>query len=659
VSSRPGENLEVGKTGSDAGAETGVEGQARERPGARSPALEEAVAAVTPVEPELEQTEAPEWARKYPPLFVFAIAVLLAVAVLPSALNLPQTNPQETLEYAPVPPEEDDDTPPDGNVSALGLGSSSGISGEGASGGDGAGGGPIDDETGAGRNPSTKRCVGNPPRQTEDPLAPPCVPYFEGNNFGATYQGVTRDEIRVLMYVDGGINYTGASDQANRTAPQDKYFDLGKAPDPNNPEHLVVKGFRGWQRYFNERFQTYGRRVHFYVYFAGRGAANPEGRRGNAADNFVQIKPFAVVSFATEGAEDDYLHAMAKKGVLNFGAFGLRTQAFYNAYPKLIWGYQPSIEQQSQTYSTYLCTKVVPHPVAIAGDVNGDGLPDNGKPRKIGMVHTSDSDWPGLVRLAELTKQKVKECGGQVVDSAVFAECCLAQDNGDTQGQQTAANQMAAFKNQGITTILWPGGANGSYVKAAAGISYFPEWIFAGDSQWDGRSTVFYSQSGPGLDKHAIAVTPNVFQPGLQQQRCYQAFREADPSMPDTDMAYICPDYENLFQLFTGIQVAGPKLGPTSMDKGFHSIPQKQSGEPTVPACFYLPGDYTCVKDAQALFWDQQGQAPAENRPGCWRAVQAGQRYLPGKWPAGNVNAQFDGNMPCTGYNQSTRFNLA
>src|SRR5688500_15884936 len=45
--------------------------------------------------------------------------------------------------------------------------------------------------------PRVRRCVGDPPRQTEDPQSPPCVPYWEGDNGGSTYKGVTRDEIRI------------------------------------------------------------------------------------------------------------------------------------------------------------------------------------------------------------------------------------------------------------------------------------------------------------------------------------------------------------------------------------------------------------------------------------------------------------------------------
>src|SRR5688572_6143960 len=107
--------------------------------------------------------------RQYPPLVLAALMMLLLLGVMPSALNIPQSNPAETLEYAPVPPEDQDQPPPatSGNFSSLGLGSSSGLASSAAPealpGGGEVGGRAV-------KKPSTKRCVGTPPRQTEDPL---------------------------------------------------------------------------------------------------------------------------------------------------------------------------------------------------------------------------------------------------------------------------------------------------------------------------------------------------------------------------------------------------------------------------------------------------------------------------------------------------------
>src|SRR5581483_2448933 len=213
-------------------------------------------------------------ARKYPPLLSVFVALLIALVVMPSALNLPQTNPTQTLEYAPVPPDNKEPPPPNGNLSTLGLGQSSSVNAPGALGGNNT---PATlPPIGKGAAPSNKHCVGNPPRQTEDPVSPPCVAYFQGDNYGSTYQGVTKDEVRLLVYVDGNITDIEGS-KGEEPRPQQEYFDLFQPPDPKG-EQVRVTGLRAWQRYFNDRFQTYGRIVHFFVYFSGRDTS-PESRR--------------------------------------------------------------------------------------------------------------------------------------------------------------------------------------------------------------------------------------------------------------------------------------------------------------------------------------------------------------------------------------------
>src|SRR4051812_32924222 len=143
--------------------------------------------------------------RRYGPLAPVAIAFTLAAFVLPSALTLPQTNPTQTLEYAPVPPTDDSDSPPQGNLGSLGLGTTATESGVGGS-VNAVGGPPVAPvASGLGARPRTKHCVGTPPRQTDDPLAPPCVAYFTGDNGGATTRGVTAQEVRVLVYADGVV----------------------------------------------------------------------------------------------------------------------------------------------------------------------------------------------------------------------------------------------------------------------------------------------------------------------------------------------------------------------------------------------------------------------------------------------------------------------
>lgn len=599
---------------------------------------------------------APEWSRKYPPLFALVVALLIAVLVLPSSLTLPQTNPTETLEYAPVPPDQNVNPPPQpGNLSSLGLGTSSAIEGGGAPGGDEAPGpAPAPPPPAArGINPVSKRCVGNPPRQTEDPTSPPCVAFFDGDNFGETYQGVTGEEIRLLVYFDGGIAELGTS-SGQSPRPRGKYFDLFAAPDPADEDenHLLVRGFRAWQIYFNDRFQTYNRRVHFFLYFNAKvGTVTPEERRADAADNFAKVKPFAVLT-TVQGNEDVYLEFMARKGVLNFGSFGQRPQSFFQQFPKLVWGYQPSLEQQVQQYSTYVCQKVVGKPPVLAApDIQARAAGT----RKLGQIFTTDKAFPNFIKMSADVRQKVQACGGAIEAEAGFAKCCFAQDaSGDPD---TAAAQMAQFKQANVTTILWTGGIEGNYGRAAQAIGYYPEFVVVGDGTMDGNNPIRLAGLTPNFDGRAFIVTPEVYEPALEQRICAQAYREADNQMPSADLNFVCEYYRNLFQFFVGVQVAGPRLGPTSIDRGFHAIPAIPSTNAQTPACYYEPNDYTCVKDAQAEVYDAEAQAPGDSRPGCWRSIEIdkprGNRYLPGRWPAGNIDAQLTGREPCNGHNTS------
>ena len=578
-----------------------------------------------------------EWARKYPPLVSILVALILAIAVLPSALNLPQTNPTQTLEYAPVPPDDDDVPPPAGNLSSLGLGENSGLQEDTEGGTEGTL--PPLPGTGKGVNPSTKRCVGNPPRQTEDPSSPPCVAFFNGDNFGATYQGVTAEEIRLLIYIDGNVIETGGS-QGQEERPENTFFDLFEPPKQGEREHVQIESYRAWQRYFNERYQTYGRVAHFFVHFGNR-ASSPEARRADASAGYARVKPFAVLTDAL-GNELDYVEEMARRGVLNFGSFNTKEESFFRRFPKLIWGYQPSIELAARTFSSYVCKKVVNEPVVLSGNAG-----QNGTPRKFGLLHTTDEDYPGLIRLAELVQQQVEACGAEIAMVSTFAKCCYAMDNSNP-GDEAAIN-MSEFADAGVTTILWAGGIDGHHARSASAQNYYPEWLLLGDGSFDTNHPVRLSQSTTAFDGHAIAVSAEPFEPAIEQQLCYQALREAGASRPKPDMHWMCDPYRNLTQLFTGIQVAGPRLGPSSVDKGYHAIPPVRSGDPQVPACFYNPGDYTCVKDTQAIIWDADGEAPGDNRPGCWRAIEGGKRYLTGEHPPGNINAHIAGQEPCSG----------
>lgn len=579
--------------------------------------------------------------------------MLVLLAAMPSALHLPQTNPSQTLEYAPVPPEDDQVNPPTGNFSSLGLGSSSGI---GAQGGDGGRGLDAAGAVPAGRSvkaPSTKRCVGNPPRQTEDPLSPPCVAVFTGDNGGATYQGVTRDEVRVLFYFEGTGGQLGSS--RGQEAPCfGKYHDLAQPPEED--EHVFVRAIRPYQRFFNERYQTYGRFVHFFAYCRTSNGATAEQRRADAAENYARIKPFAVVNYGTFGNTKAYTDVMLSKDVLVFtGAQNARfvccdgVEAFAQ-YPGLRWGTAASTEEYAEIFSSLVCAQVVGRPVSFGGNAN------QGQPRVLGMINNDRSNHRPYGTLARLVRQQVEDCGGEFAYEARSAPPPEGACSPDA-----ATAEMAEMQGRGITTIIWPvgndtGGDDGcSHYFQSAGVSlrYLPEVVVAGNG---GSETVLSGQlSQQEFARNQMMMTAYPRGDDLGKMPCAYAAREAEPEIPARDLEnFGCEFYGAIRLLFTGIQVAGPRLDPASMDKGYHAIPDKPTRDPYTEACFFDSGDYTCVKDAQLEHWDPSGQTPGTSGGGCWRMVEGGKRYLAGTWPERDIAALVRPDNPCNRQGYST-----
>jgi hypothetical protein len=571
--------------------------------------------------------------HQFPPVIAIVGVLLLLLAVLPSALNVPHSNPTETLEYAPVPP--NDETPPQqvGNLSSLGLAGSSSLASS-ATGSTTTL--PLDQTSGgagsptAGRTPSTKRCVGNPPRQTEDPLAPPCVAHFAGDNFGATYAGVTREEVRVVVYFEGCGNQLGSSSEA-----------------PKADEPTFARTVRMYQRYFNERYQTYGRFVHFWAYFDAGAGDTPERRRADAADAIAKIKPFGAMLGSAYAYASEWENFMARRGVIVFRSAQTErarcctSLATFEQYAPRMWSVAASTEEYAAIVGSAMCKRVVGRQVTFSG------MPeDQGKPRRLGIIRHRRPAYPDEARFSDLVSQRVEGCGGRFVEEGVNTGNC---DNADV-----AAAAMARFQQAGITTIIWPAGPDPAgddcgglnFTNAAGSIGYLPEVVVAGSGE--SEITLNGQVLNQSFWRNAFVITPYTRADVAAERPCFQAGREADPDETEVNLQnFGCPVYDAYRLLFTGIQVAGPRLGPTSMDKGFHAIPGVSSPDPRVPACFFHAGDYSCVKDAMIEWWDPSGRDPGSQSRGCMRMVEGGARYLEDTWPDQDIAANRRADDPC------------
>jgi hypothetical protein len=592
---------------------------------------------------------------------VLAGAIAVAILILPSALNLPQSNPTTVLEYAPVPPDDQSQPPPAGNLSSLGLGTSGSLTTRAKV--------PLPPpvDEGIGGRPLQKHCIGNPPRQTEDPASPPCVPFFEGDNFGATYQGVDKSQITVLVYYDVGTY--GFPGRQEVTPTNGSYVDIDKPrlpncaqtnqgpnTDPATCDHMLTRMLKGFSKYFNERFQTYNRHVHYWEYFTQADTAAE--RRSDAVANWEKLKPFAVIDAATfNGFNQEYQTALARLGVLTFSSTeATLPNKFFRENAPQSWGFWPDIEHWERLYASYVCTKVAPYPVKHYGVSGGQGAP-NGQKRKFGLYYPQDVDEPGLSYFTELLIPDLKKCGVDVVEAA-YPESGWAVDSQDSGTE--AAEAVARFQSANVTTVLYIG-VEGRFTNAADAVRYYPEIVIAG--ALDNDNNFIGQTQNQNAMRNAWAMTFHIRINRLEDAPGYRAYKEGDPAganNPNDAAGVNARDqYSDHFMLFQGIQVAGPKLTPESVDKGFHAIPERESTSPFNSAFFFDEGDYSSVKDAMEEWWDPEGRSRGggtpSNRPGCWRVVREGRRSLANHWIGKDDVFNNGSNDPCTGFDGSIK----
>ena len=144
----------------------------------------------------------------------------------------------------------------------------------------------------AGRPASGGASIGPcPDREKQVPgdgYSPPCIA-FSGENGGNTHRGVSGDEIIIA--------YRLTTDPSL----QDALASVGGGDSLDSPES-IERTARGLVKYFNARFQMYGRKIKL-VAFQGRGALTTEllGGGQDAANNDAikvakEVKPFADIS---------------------------------------------------------------------------------------------------------------------------------------------------------------------------------------------------------------------------------------------------------------------------------------------------------------------------------------------------------------------------
>lgn len=531
--------------------------------------------------------------RRSVPLLYLALAMLAAVLVLPTALRPP---PDPTTESGAISP----DAPPDDNPEQL-IQSNQQASGGGA----GAAGGtsttttpgtpgapaPIVTTTTLATKAGSGLCFGNPKRQTESVYAGPCAPGFAGDNGGATAKFVLPNEVRL------GFHHGATEPTVGRVS-----------ETPRENENGTDRTMRVLQQYFNQRFETYGRKLAFYGLPKG---TKPEEQSAAAAAADEEMGLFGSFNIYQGYCED----------VARRGQVVLCNPATHEVYLRNrpgFFSWQMDLTQMQGFAAEYVCKKLVGKPAAFAG---ADSLGTKGRPRKITLVTEVTEE--GGISMNVFRDAFKRECNGELVSPVQFA-------SGADPGTAGAVSRWAV---DGVTTVVLGTQAGNTILlqTAASSQGYQPEWVLTSNFGLD------FNIVGTLLPKdqaaHTFGVSGWEIAQPPQSKECYRAYHSIDPDNDPDDG--VCTNFWHPMMVFAdGIQGAGPRLTRDAFQKALFALGYRYGQAPWSIGGGYGPDDYSYMDSVGEIWWDSTADNPENGVPGAYRWTHRGTRWKRGQQTA-------------------------
>jgi hypothetical protein len=481
-------------------------------------------------------------------------------------------------------------------------GSASGGAGEAGGAGPAAAAGPAGDRS---------RCTADGRAQGVTNSAPACVPRTGGDNGGATYQGVTGDEITLLRYRPKS---NAQVDAILRTQ--------GLASSPEEEQHA----HDAFAAFFEKHYELHGRKIKWVVAQGTCEISPPdipcfrdEVKRLNA-----EHKPFAAfwLQSTTQG---EFFQQWSQLRVVNVGGWH-----FNGAFNSSLRPYHYDVfmdgTRTARNLADYWCKKMQSKPASLAGDPTLRATR-----RKVGII---TQDFP--VTRANAV-DFVRLVTGEMCGSREDASDPIYTPSDISRAQQTANTAIQKLKAEGVTTLVIMSDPIGPrfFTQAATAQRWFPEHLLAGSGLID------YDPLGRLYDP---AQWVNAFGPGHLGDPI--PFDESDAAKAAADVGvtgvYSGANllYAYMHLLVGGIQAAGPQLTPASFERGLlTSEPYggwERSKNPAVPMVRWGPDDYTAVEDSRHTYWSPDATSKIDGKPGAYIALEGGRRWEIGTWPAGD-----------------------
>ena len=534
-------------------------------------------------------------ARSYGPLAAVALAFLLMAAAVPTA----DREHQAFAGNVEVPDFSAGDTA-GGETDGDAATTDAGTDGPGEAGTAGGGtGGEAEGGAQGGVAPCTDRTLQVP----GDPYSPPCYA-FSGSNGGATFKGVTAEEIvisvRTLEGPTAAEIFADLSGEAVNDSPQ-AYTDTVLA----------------LAEYFSQRFQLYGRRLRI-EFFRGEGSGASEllgGGKEKALADAVraskEIGSFADISAITI----PYADALARQQIVNIGSPYPSREWFVSRRP-YSWSLFPDGTNVVEAGAAAFTARFPPGSKA---EFAGDSL--KGRTRVYGVVAPENQEYQ------ESTQAFVDRANAAGLTIATTMRYKLDISSMPNQ----ASNIVAQMKDKGVTTLI----CACDPVMLALGMTpkaneqgYEPEWLTSGLAFVD--QDIVSQLIDTKQWSRAFGIAYNAESEPLGRSFPYAAYKQMRPN--DEPAFGVEEIYYQMYILAIGLQLAGPNLTPQTFEAGMFAYP---GGSGPRGLWGFGEGDYTPTDDFREIWWDPDRISGQNNKPGAWVQLNGGRRWSPENPPTG------------------------
>ncbi len=451
--------------------------------------------------------------------------------------------------------------------------------------------------------------------------APPCVePWTDGDNGGATAQGVTKDTITVALY------------QTQPDLLQQTFFENSGSDESLAKEHATTQEYVD---YFSAHYELYGRKIELVTVKASGAPDDDVAAKADAIKVATEVKAFA--SFGGPGQTDAYAQELAARGVLCVGdCLIAQPQRFLEDHSPYLWPTLASPEQASEHWAAFVGTQLAKGKAAHAGSKELAA-----KKRVFGVVHYDDD--AGTFRRSVSHFEDL--LGTYKVKPAVTVPYTLDL----ASAQEDARLVITKLQTAGVTSVLLAGDPvfPTFLTREATTQEFFPEWVVLGYAFTD--TAVFGRQYDQKQWAHAFGVSllPARTADDVDELGNLITWQTGSPPTAKTFRALV----QAPLIFFTGLHLAGPQLTAKSFRAGLFRFPSATTTEPTRLHLswgrhdIWKGVDLTGSDDATVVWWDPDATGPDEvgrGGSGLYRYADEGTRYLPGKWPKKPVGVYDD-----------------